>query len=103
MSQTLTLKQITSKISYLEEEINNLREELDELRQKKADTSTKSAAHIAYTWVDKESQRRWIDQLFTSLSITSAPIGSQTLQQRMSQSALSHNEFSRGIVEAREE
>ena len=103
MSQTLTLKQITNKISHLEEEVNILREELDELRQQKANASTKSATQVAYTWVDKESQRRWINQLFTSLSITNMPIGHQTLQQRMSQSGLSQDELSRGIVEAREE
>jgi hypothetical protein len=103
VSQTLTLKQITNKISHLEEEVNILREELDELRQQKANTSTKSATQVAYTWADKESQRRWINQLFTSLSITSMPIGPQTLQQRMSQSGLSHDELSRDIVEAREE
>ena len=103
MSQTLTLKQITNKISHLEEEINSLREELDELRQKKTHSSTKSTTQVAYAWVDKETQRRWIDQLFTSLSITSIPIGYQTLQQQMSQSGLNHNELSRDILEAREE
>ena len=103
MSQTLTLKQITSKISHLEEEIHSLREELDELRQKKATISVKSTTQIAYAWANKEAQRRWINQLFTSLSITNTPIGSQTLQQRMSQSGLSHDELSHSIVEAREE
>ena len=103
MSQTLTLKQITNKISHLEGEVNILREELDELRQQKANTSTKAVSQVAYAWADKESQRRWINQLFTSLSITSMPIGSQTLQQRISQSGLSQDELSRGIVEAREE
>jgi prefoldin subunit 5 len=103
VSQTLTLRQITNKISHLEEEINILRAELDELRQKKASTSTKSATQVAYAWADKEAQRRWINQVFTSVSITNMPIGSQTLQQRMSQSGLSHNELSRDVVEAREE
>ena len=103
MSQALTLKQITSKISHLEEEINSLRQELGELRQKKATTSSESTTHVAFAWADKEAQRRWINQLFTSLSITSTPIGSQTLQQRMSQSGLSQNELSHSIVEAREE
>jgi hypothetical protein len=103
VSQTLTLKEITNKISHLEEEINILREELDELRQKETRTSTKFATQIAYAWTDKEAQRRWTNQLFTSLSITSRPISPQTLQQRMSQSGLSHNELSRDIVETREE
>ena len=103
MSQTLTLRQITNKISHLEEEINVLRAELDELRQKKASASTKSTTQVTYAWADKEAQRRWINQVFTSLSITDMPVGSQTLQQRMSQSGLSHNELSRDIVEAREE
>ncbi len=103
MSQTLTLQQITNKISHLEEEMNNLRKELDELRQQNADTSNPFTTNVAYTWADKQSQRRWINQLFTSLSITNTPIGPQTLQQRMSQSELSPDELSRGIVEAREE
>ncbi len=103
MGQTLTLKQINNKISHLEEEVNNLREELDELRQQKAHSFTKSATQVAYSWADKESQRRWINQLFTSLSITRIPIGPRTLQQQMSQNELSHDELSRGIVEAREE
>ena len=72
MSQTLTLKQITNKISHLEEEINILREELDELRQKKANTSTESTTQVAYAWADKEAQHRWIDELFTSLSVVSS-------------------------------
>jgi hypothetical protein len=103
VSQTLTLKQITSKISHLEEEINNLREELGELRQKKVHTSIKPATQVAYDWADKGAQRRWIDQLFTSLSITSTPIGAQTLQQHMIQRGLDQNELSRAIVETREE
>ena len=103
MSQTLTLKQITNKISHLEEEINSLREELNELRQKKTHSSTKSTAQVAYAWADKEAQRRWLNHLFTSLSITTSPIGSQTLQQQMSQSGLSPDELSHSIVGAREE
>ena len=103
MGTTLTLEQITNKLSHLEDEVDILRKELAELRQQKRDAPTKSNTQITYAWVDKEFQRHWMNQLFASLPIISMPINPQILQQRMMQSGLSLDELSRGIIEAREE
>lgn len=103
MNQALKVEQLSDRISHLEEEVKYLRNELAKLQRQTNSTREAATTQITFSWADKEAQRRWIDQLFTSLSIHGAPMGPQALQQKMRQASLTHNELSRSLIEAREE
>lgn len=54
-------------------------------------------------WSDKNAIKASFDRLFAELSIRSAPVDIQDLQQRMGEAGFAPNEFSRDIIEARDE
>lgn len=99
MNQTLFLQQLSDRVVRIEKEMSIIRKELTDLRQQRTTTQFT----VVYPWADKEEQRRWIRDLFASLSIQGVPMGAKVLQQRMGQAGLGPNELSRGLVEVREE
>jgi hypothetical protein len=105
MNQALSVQQLTDKLTRLEMEVKIIRQELVELRQQSEVATRVSTRHpaIARLGVDREMRRRWMNDVFTALSIRGAPIGAEMLQQRMSQAGLTPNELSRSLVDAREE
>jgi hypothetical protein len=103
MGQSLTLKQLTDKVSHLEEEMSTLRKEMAELRQQASNLHPSGAKRPDFSWANKETQKRAIDLLFESFHIRGASIGPQALQKKMSQSGLVPEELSRSLIEAREE
>lgn len=103
MAQALTLKQLTDKVTYLEEEISNLRKELVELREQTSKAPDAAITQLAFPFANKAAQKRWISNLFASSQIRGTPIGPQELQKKMSQSELTRDELSKGLIEAREE
>lgn len=103
MNQTLLVKQLSERVSHLEAEVQNLRNELAKLRPQAKHLAEAAISSNAFSWRDKEIQKQTINQIFTSLSIHSRPIGPQALQQKMSQAGLKQDELSRSLIEAREE
>lgn len=105
MNQALSLHQLADRLVRVEKEMSVIREALEDLRRQTKAVPQALAAQptVAYPWADKEDQRRWVKDLFATLSIQGVPVGAKVLQQRMGQVGLTPNELSRGIVEAREE
>jgi len=104
MNQTLTIHQLADKIVHIEKEMSVIHKELADLRrQTKKQKRITTPSVIAYPWADKGEQRRWIKELFATLSIQGVPMGAKVLQRRMGRVSLTPNELSRGLVEAREE
>ncbi len=99
MEQNLSLQQLAERLTYLEGEINRIQDEMASLRQQ---TPTR-LVNVAYVWANKSAQGRWMNHLFAVLSIQGPSIGVWALQQKMGQTALTTNEMSRSLIEAREE
>lgn len=97
MSHTLTLQQLTDKVSQLEEELSFIRRELAELQQVTAN------AHSIPAESSKQEQKLAIHRMFTDLKISGSPIGALSLQKKMRRAHLTDNELSHGIVIARDE
>ena len=106
MSQTLYLHQVTDRLDRLEQLLKAVREELAELRQQVEPTldpqTDQVQVTVAYPWIDKALQRRWMKELCDTLSIQGQPIGAEAFQQQMSQAGLTYNELSQSLIEARE-
>lgn len=71
--------------------------------QKKEESPTLKEILPASMLVDKTALREQIDTLYETLSIQGESIGAIALQKRMSQSNLTTNELSQGIIAMREE
>jgi hypothetical protein len=54
-------------------------------------------------WADREAWRSEFRHIMDQLGIIGEPIGTEALRQQMAQLSLDPNEFSRGIIEMREE
>lgn len=54
-------------------------------------------------WADQEAWRNEFRRVMDQLGIVGEPIGAEALRQQMAQLGLEGNEFSRGIIEMREE
>jgi len=90
---------LVDRIIRIEKEMSTIRKELADLRQQRT-----TARIVTFrSWADKEEQRRWIRDLFVTLSIQGVPLGAEVLQQRMGQAGLAPNELSRDLIKAREE
>lgn len=105
MNQIISLQQLADRLVHVEKEMSALRQELMELRQQARGTRQAAATppSVPCPWSDKGKQRRWINRLFTDLSIQGAPLGALTLQQKMGQADLTPNELSQSLIDAREE
>jgi hypothetical protein len=101
MSQTVTLQSLDDKLNRLEAEIENMREELVELRQQKTTVSQDTLPASRLQLVDKAAIRRALDAAFGPLD--GEPLDVEGLQRRISELGLEPNEFSRGLIEMREE
>lgn len=99
MNQTVSLQQLVDRIERVEKEMSIILKDLAHLRRQR----TTASFAVPYPWADKEEQRRWIRDLFATLTIQGLPMGAKVLQQRMSQAGLTPNELSRSLVEARED
>jgi hypothetical protein len=100
MSQVATLGQIAERLKHIEEEVHSLREIVAEAITKQGNGQS---APAGVQFVDKQALREAFDRLFEDLGIRASPIGAEALQERMRQAGLTGNEFSRCIIEMREE
>ncbi len=105
MNHVLSPQEVTDRLVYIESKVATMWLELVDLRQQTKSTAQMSTNHhtMAHFRADKAMYRHWFDSLFTRLSIQGAPMGAETLQEMMHQTALASNELSRAIIEAREE
>ena len=97
MESAMALEHLANRLIRVENELRLIRGELTRLQQQAP------SRLLAYAWVDKDAQKRRMNEIFAALGIQGASIGIQALQARMAQAALSPNELSQALIDAREE
>ena len=97
MDYRVTIQELTTRLSRLEQEIASIRHTLDTLPRS-------AEAHIStFMPANKTSLLAQMQSLFQQFAIDGSPIGPETLQTQMAQAELKQNEVSQSLILAREE
>ena len=100
MEQIISTEQFSARLYALEQETAALRQELNRMRQQSEQTN---GSNSNLRFADQQMLTAAIDQVFAQWGIDTAPVNLHELQEEMRKAGLETNEFSRGIIEMRDE
>jgi hypothetical protein len=100
MGTTVTVEQLATRVTRLEQTVERLCNELPEPRILPESTGQAPSSDLV---ADKQMWRQAFDQLFADFGIQAKPIGAEKLQEMMAEANLEPNEISRGLIAMRDE
>ncbi|MBI3763338.1 MAG: hypothetical protein HY260_15945 [Chloroflexi bacterium] len=104
-TETLTLRELTDRVTRLEQAFSRLAHELDWRLPRHIEAASEGGKVKAALIrpVDKVLLRKHFRSMMDGMGITAKPIGALALQQKMAEFAFGPNEFSQGIIAMRDE
>lgn len=106
MEQAVQLRQLSDRLTRLEQETAQLRTDVNRLEQQPTEQNGHHVQEdpFAKYQVDKTPLVEAFKRMFEALGIKDLkPIGAEALQKMMAESELEPNELSQGIIEMRDE
>ena len=105
------VKRLNQKLEHVEQEVVDIRRELKQLRKSvkieilPQNVEEKRAERLARVRLQKEKLRPIVAEVFEKMGIRGEPIGAENVQKMIAACGIKpeDNEFSRGIIEMREE
>jgi hypothetical protein len=105
------VKRLNQKLEHVEQEVVNIRRELKQLRESVKIEVLPQTAEEKYVnrlermRLKKEKLQPIVDEVFKKMGIHGEPIGAENVQKMIAACGIKpeDNEFSRGIIEMREE
>ena len=111
MGVNTSIEKVNQKLEHVEQEVMDIRQQLKQLRESvtieviSQTAEEKRAERLARVRLQKEKLRPIIAEVFERMGIRGEPIGAENVQKMIAACGIKpeDNEFSRGIIEMREE